>query len=101
MENAGLLTYGEDYLLQAPGTHSPATFGRTFLTLPVHEMAHQWFGNLVTMAWWDDTWLNEAMATWMEYKIMNEWNPDGDGALSGAMALRVASKAHDRGSARP
>ncbi len=40
-----------------------------------HELAHQWFGNLVTMVWWDDLWLNEAFATWMAYKIVDAWRP--------------------------
>ena len=41
-----------------------------------HELAHQWFGNLVTMVWWDDLWLNEAFATWMAYKIVDAWRPE-------------------------
>ena len=41
-------------------------------------MAHQWFGDLVTTAWWNDIWLNEAFATWMETKIVNQWQPDWD-----------------------
>ena len=40
-----------------------------------HELSHQWFGNLVTMVWWDDLWLNEAFATWMAYKIVDQWRP--------------------------
>ena len=40
-----------------------------------HELAHMWFGNWVTMAWWDDLWLNEAFATWMAFKIVDAWNP--------------------------
>ena len=39
-------------------------------------MAHQWFGDLVTTAWWDDIWLNEAFATWMESKIVAQWKPE-------------------------
>ena len=41
-----------------------------------HELAHQWFGNLVTMVWWDDLWLNEAFATWMAFKIVDQWRPE-------------------------
>ena len=41
-----------------------------------HELAHMWYGNLVTMAWWDDLWLNEAFATWMAFQIVDEWKPE-------------------------
>ncbi len=41
-----------------------------------HEMSHQWFGDLVTTAWWDDMWLNEAFASWLSSKLLNEWKPE-------------------------
>ena len=60
--------------------------------MAAHELAHQWFGDLVTLAWWDDTWLNEAFATWTSAKIVAEWKPEWRSRLSdlngkfGAMA---------------
>ena len=44
--------------------------------MAAHELAHQWFGDLVTTAWWNDIWLNEAFATWLEQKYIAEWKPE-------------------------
>ena len=74
MENAGLITCARSSLLARPEEITPA-FERRFATTVAHEMAHQWFGDLVTMAWWDDVWLNEAFATWMEDKILEPYKP--------------------------
>jgi alanyl aminopeptidase len=74
MENAGLVTYRSELLLldDEPGL----TEQRGPLNVVTHELAHQWYGNLVTMAWWDDLWLNEAFASWMASKVMGQLYPE-------------------------
>ena len=73
MENWGAIIYNEATLLVAPGG-SEQSKQRVYGTV-AHETAHQWFGNLVTMAWWDDLWLNEAFATWMGTRASDRFNP--------------------------
>ncbi len=75
MENAGLITYDESTLLADPQRDTLNRQQEMAVTV-AHEMAHQWMGDLVTTEWWNDIWLNEAFATWMENKITNEWKPD-------------------------
>ncbi|HYH98597.1 M1 family metallopeptidase [Hyalangium sp.] len=75
MENAGLITYREVALLLDPAS-APLSVQKRVAEVVTHELAHQWFGNWVTMVWWDDLWLNEAFATWMAYKIVDSWRPD-------------------------
>ena len=77
MENAGLVTFREEALLVDPGTTATSHM-RGIAGIIAHELAHQWFGNLVTMPWWDDLWLNEAFATWMAAKIIDQWKPEYD-----------------------
>src|SRR2546423_12727138 len=74
MENAACITYREVALLLDPKT-APLNVQKRVAEVITHELAHQWFGNLVTMVWWDDLWLNEAFATWMAYKIVDAWKP--------------------------
>jgi puromycin-sensitive aminopeptidase len=74
MENAGCITFREVALLLDPKT-APLGVQKRVAEVITHELAHQWFGNLVTMVWWDDLWLNEAFATWMAYKIVDQWRP--------------------------
>jgi alanyl aminopeptidase len=75
MENAGLITYAQNILLADPATDTEQR-RRLYASDGAHELAHQWFGDLVTLAWWDDTWLNEAFATWTSSKILAEWKPE-------------------------
>ena len=75
MENAGLITYDDPMLLSKPDRES-VRFQRVLASVAAHEMAHQWFGDLVTMAWWNDTWLNEAFATWMSSAMLKQWKPE-------------------------
>jgi aminopeptidase N len=74
MENWGCITYIDTAILFNPATSSQARREAVFGTI-AHEMAHQWFGNLVTMAWWDNLWLNEGFASWMGTKATDALNP--------------------------
>lgn len=77
MENWGLITYRETCLLVDPQNTSTAAKHNVALVV-AHEIAHQWFGNLVTMEWWTHLWLNEGFATFMEYFCVNQIYPEYD-----------------------
>jgi aminopeptidase N len=77
MENFGAITYRETALLINPKTASINAKTEVALVI-AHEMAHQWFGDLVTMQWWDNIWLNEGFATWMENKPVEAMHPEWD-----------------------
>jgi len=81
MENAGMVTFDQNLILADPAQDSIGR-QRGYASVCAHELAHQWFGDLVTMAWWDDTWLNEAFATWTASKILSEWKPEWRSRLS-------------------
>jgi cytosol alanyl aminopeptidase len=74
MENPGLVIYAKGIIL-----HDPARITQSqrldWVDIAAHELAHQWFGDLVTTAWWDDIWLNEGFANWVEAKIVTEFDP--------------------------
>jgi alanyl aminopeptidase len=86
MENPGLITYGTSTILGKPEDKS-VRLQRGYLGIAAHELGHIWFGDYVTTAWWDDIWLNEAFATWISAKIVDQMHPEWDGAVS-----RVQSK---------
>ena len=75
MENAGLVTYASSIILAKPDQDTTSR-QRDWVWTAAHELAHQWFGDLVTTAWWDDIWLNEGFASWTANKIVNEYHPE-------------------------
>ncbi len=74
MENAGLVTFREEILL-VDGKRASTEARKRLVAVMAHELAHQWFGDLVTMKWWNDVWLNEGLATWMGDKIVDQLAP--------------------------
>jgi aminopeptidase N len=84
MENPGLVTFRDALLLVDPH-HATTSSRRAQAEVIAHEFAHQWFGDLVTMKWWNDIWLNEGFATWAEAKIVDQWKPNF-GATMGQIA---------------
>ena len=75
MEHPGLVTYGSGFFLMK-SDQAPLSLKRGVTSVIAHELAHQWFGDLVTTAWWDDIWLNEGFASWMANKIVNQYHPE-------------------------
>jgi aminopeptidase N len=100
MENWGGIVYPEGNVLFDPAIDSEDQRWNVFTTV-AHETAHQWFGNLVTMAWWDNLWLNEGFANWMEYKATAALNPDWQVRLTGAQQKQIAMRADAGRTAHP
>lgn len=104
MENPGLVTYSERLIAIDPAA-APIERLQRYASVAAHENAHQWFGNLVTMAWWDDIWLNEGFADWISDKIVAEWRPDwwspGDRAARRGKAVGADSLPSARRVRRP
>lgn len=94
MENWGLITYREIALLVDPDNTSLA-MKEYIATVIAHELSHQWFGNLVTMKWWDDLWLNESFATLMEYIAVDALYPDWNIWLTFASSETLAAQRRD------
>jgi aminopeptidase N len=99
MENWGAILTFEHTLLLDP-TISTASDKQRVFNVAAHEIAHQWFGNLVTMQWWDDLWLNEGFATWMAGRTTAKMHPEWNTAMNavfgrdGAMGLDAAATTH-------
>lgn len=99
MENWGAIFYFESALLVDPALTTESDRRQIFSVI-AHEMAHQWFGDLVTMAWWDDLWLNEGFASWMAYKVCDHFHPewkvwmDAQNATSYAMLSDARAGTH-------
>ena len=99
MENWGGIVYNESTLLYDP-KKSPEDVKKLTFEVNAHEVAHQWFGNLVTMAWWDNLWLNEGFASWMAAKATEhfhpEWRPylDGIAEREGVLNLDARKTTH-------
>jgi aminopeptidase N len=96
MENTGAIFFREQFLVveKDGGTTERRKQIARYIA---HEIAHQWFGDLVTMEWWDDIWLNEGFATWMEYRPMQEWRPEWHATLD---EVRDTQRAMDRDALR-
>lgn len=94
MENWGLITYREIALLADPATTSIAS-KHYIATVIAHELSHQWFGNLVTMQWWNNLWLNESFATLMEYIAVDALHPEWNVWLDFATMESIAALRRD------
>lgn len=99
MENVGALTFRDWYLLLNEATASNDQ-KHDFYVVMAHELAHQWFGNAVTMPWWDDIWLNESFATWLSNKIVAQLRPEYQSQENFLEQIHAAMRADSLGAAR-
>ena len=100
MENWGAIFYFERDLLIDPKISTQEDRRNVYVTV-AHEMAHQWFGDLVTMDWWDGIWLNEGFASWMENKATDHFHPEWNMWLDALAAKEAAMQVDARGGTHP
>ncbi len=99
MENAGLIIYDDTIILIDP--YAPPSHLLGLGSVIAHEVAHQWFGDLVTPYWWTDIWLNESFATWAAEKVATQWNPKAGAGVADLAAALDAMKLDSLGHGRP
>ncbi len=100
MENWGAIFFFEEDILLDSKLSDEANRRSLYITI-AHEMAHQWFGDLVTMAWWNDLWLNEGFASWMEYKAADRFHPEWKVWLSAVRSKEYALGSDARAGTHP
>jgi aminopeptidase N len=100
MENWGAIFYSQNHLLFDPRSSTEQDRQLVFLVVS-HEMAHQWFGDLVTMAWWDDLWLNEGFARWMQTYAADDLHPEWETGLQAAAIFEAGKQADSVPSTHP
>ncbi len=100
MENWGAIFYSQQHLLFDPQASTEQDRQLVFLVV-AHEMAHQWFGDLVTMAWWGDLWLNEGFARWMQTFAADDLHPEWETGLKAASIFEAGKEADALPSTHP
>jgi len=99
MENAGMITYDPRWLIARPYEETDDTH-RRYVSISAHEIGHQWFGDYMTLAWWDDIWLNEAFASWIARKVMFTFDPKWDDGFENSWSRRRALESDRLATAR-
>ena len=92
MENWGAIFYSQNHVLFDPAKSTEADRRLVFLVV-AHEMAHQWFGDLVTMSWWDNLWLNEGFARWMQTFVADDLHPEWETGLQASSIFELGKQA--------